>query len=367
MPSGRQGTDGNGSNVTARASFDRPSLRRRLSRLARTSPSVVARAARRELVWRRHEAALARALRERRRRLLVGPFLGEVGFELLYWLPVLRRLLAGVEPERVTVLARGGAGGWYRDVAADAIDVLELVPPEGYVDELVERRRREGNTKQFFPDRLDRRLTRLALDRVGDAAVVHPLLMYSRMRFVLEGLQPPAAATRIGDYRPLAVEERALPPGCPPDYVAVKLYFSDSFPDGEASRELAATLLAELAGETDVVVLTSGTQLDEHREWVPGGAHIHDSSAWVTPHDNLAVQTALVARARALVATYGGFSYLGPMLGVPTLSLYTQEVFQWVHLHVLRAAYPDADYELIGPDELAEAARFAGRTAGVRR
>jgi hypothetical protein len=326
-----------------------PDLRRRLTRLARTgSPSVVARAARRQLVWRRHEAAVGRAIEEGR-KLLVGPFLGEVGFELLYWLPVLRRLLAGVDRERVTVLARGGAATWYRDFAAAGIDVLDLVPPEGYLDELVARRRREGNTKQYFPDRLDGRLTQLALERVGEAAVVHPLVMYSRMRFVLEGLQRPEDATRIGDYRRLAVDERVLPPECPSDYVAVKLYFSDSFPDHTATRELATRVLSQLAEETDVVVLTSGKQLDEHREWVPAGARIHDSSAWVTPQDNLAVQTALVGRARALVATYGGFSYLGPMLGVPTRALYTREVFQRVHLEVLHAAHPDAEYELVGP------------------
>jgi hypothetical protein len=174
---------------------------------------------------------------------------------------------------------------------------------------------------------------------------VHPLLMYSRMRFVLEGLQPPAAATGIGEYGRLPVEERELP--VPADYVAVKLYFSDSFPDDAASRELAARILGELAERTDVVVLTSGRQLDEHQEWVPAGPRIHDSTSWVTPEDNLAVQTQLVAGARELVATYGGFSYLGPMLGVPARALYTQEAFQRVHLDVLHAAYPDARYELV--------------------
>ena len=173
--------------------------------------------------------------------------------------------------------------------------------------------------------------------------MIHPLVMYSRMRFVLELMQPVEAVTRIGEYRELLLEDRRLPPGCPADYVAVKLYFSDSFPDDEASRALAARVLGELAERTDVVVLTSGRQLDEHREWVPEGARIHDSSSWVTPQDNLAVQTAVVAGARELVATYGGFSYLGPMLGVPTRALWTQEAFQRVHLDVLRAAYPDAE------------------------
>jgi hypothetical protein len=324
-----------------------PGLGRRLARLARTgSPSTIARAARRQLVWTRHEREVLKAIQEER-KLLVGPFLGEVGFELLYWIPVLRRLLAGVDPERVTVLTRGGAGTWYRDFAASSVDALELVPAEGYLEEIVARRKREGNTKQFFPDRLDRDLTRLALDRVGSAAVIHPLLMYSRMRFVLEGLQPPAAATGIGEYGRLPVEERELP--VPAEYVAVKLYFSDSFPDDAASRELAARALGELAERTDVVVLTSGRQLDEHQEWVPAGPRIHDSSTWVTPEDNLAVQTRLVAGAQELVATYGGFSYLGPMLGVPTRALYTQEAFQRVHLDVLHAAYPKAAYELVTP------------------
>jgi hypothetical protein len=322
---------------------------RRLSRLVRTgSPSTIARAARRQVVWSRHEAEVARAIRDGR-KLLVGPFLGEVGFELLYWIPALRRLLADVDRERVTVLTRGGAGVWYSDVAAHSLDVFELVPTEGYVDAIAARRRRFQNTKQYFRDGLDRRITGLALERVGDAAVVHPLLMYSRMRFVLEGLHPPEAATQIGTSGRLPVEERALPADAPADFVAVKLYFSDSFPNDEATRERARRELARVAEDSDVVVLTSGTQLDEHVEWVPEGPRIHDSSAWMTPQDNLAVQTALVARAHALVATYGGFSYLGPMLGVPTRALYTQEAFQRVHLDVLRAAYPDAAYELVGP------------------
>jgi hypothetical protein len=341
------------------------SARRRLARLVRTgSPQVVARAARRELVWRRHEASVARAARQGR-RLLVGPFLGEVGFELLYWIPVVRRLLAehGVPPERVTVLTRGGAGSWYRDCAEHSIDVLDLIPPDRYLEELVERRRRGGDAKQFFPDPLDSRLAGQAIERTGGAALVHPLLMFSRMRFVLEGLEPPGRAIVLADYGPLAWDGRPLPPACPSEYVAVKLYFSDCFPDEHGSRELAAQLLEVLAEGSDVVVLTSGRQLDEHREWVPVGRNIHDSSAWVTPQDNLAVQTAVVARARALVSTYGGFSYLGPMLGVPTLAVHTREAFSRVHLDVLRAAYPDADYTLAGQNDIAGVRRFADRAA----
>ena len=347
------------------------SKRRRLTRLLATgSPHMIARAARRELLSRRHESSVARAARAGR-RLLVGPFLGEVGYELLYWIPLVRRLLAehAVDPDRVTVLSRGGAGGWYRDCCAHSLEVLDLVEPERYLAELVDRRRREGGAKQFFQDRLDEVLTARALERIGDAVPVHPLLMYSRLRFLFEGLQPPEDAPLLADYRMLERDAWQLPPGCPAEYVAVKLYFSDPFPDEGSSRELAARALEELAADSAVVVLTSGMQLDEHREWVPSGPRIHDSSAWVTPQDNLAVQTALVARSRAFACTYGGFSYLGTMLGVPTLALQSREPdpYSRVHLAVLRAAFPGADYEVIGPGDASTAARFAERVAVAAR
>jgi hypothetical protein len=185
------------------------------------------------------------------------------------------------------------------------------------------------------------------------------------MRFVLEGLQPPDAAPRIGDYRRLDRDNWPLPERCPTDYVALKLYFSESFPDDEATRERVGRLLEGLGAQTEIVVLGSGVRLDEHLEWVPAGPGIHDASGWVTPQDNLAVQTAIVAHARGLVSTYGGFSYLGPLLGVPTLALQTRAPYNAVHLAVLRAAFPEADFEVAGADPAVDAAGFAQRVAGA--
>jgi hypothetical protein len=43
----------------------------------------------------------------------------------------------------------------------------------------------------------------------------------------------------------------------------------------------------------------------------------------VTPQTNLLVQSAVVARARRFVGTYGGFAYLAPFYGVPAVSYFT--------------------------------------------
>ena len=53
------------------------------------------------------------------------------------------------------------------------------------------------------------------------------------------------------------------------------------------------------------------------------------------------------------------------MLGVPTLAIHTRAVFSPVHLGVLRAAFPDADYEVIGADGAPAGLRFVERVAGA--
>jgi hypothetical protein len=320
-----------------------PLVARRVARAAATrSPYIALAAVQRELRWWRADRGLARAA-GRGERILAGPFLGEVGYELLYWIPFLRRLLQEheVEPERVTVLTRGGAAIWYSDFAADAVEILDLVDPATYADVVEARRRRERHAKQYVVDPLDRALVESARERVGDAYLVHPLLMFSRFRFVWEGLLPPEDALRFGQYRHLDPPSAEL--DLPERFTAVKLYFSESLPDFPETRRRLTEIVSRLG---EVVVLANRSRVDEHDEWVPAGA----PAPVLEPRTNLAVQTAIVARAERLVCTYGGFAYLGPLLGVPTLALHAKEVFNPNHVSVARAAFPDATLDVVSTE-----------------
>src|SRR5512139_232013 len=59
---------------------------------------------------------------------IVGPWTGEVGFELLYWIPFLRWALDkyGVAPDRVVIVSRGGTEHWYDGLAGQYVDVFSL-------------------------------------------------------------------------------------------------------------------------------------------------------------------------------------------------------------------------------------------------
>ena len=57
------------------------------------------------------------------------------------------------------------------------------------------------------------------------------------------------------------------------------------------------------------------------------------------PADNLAVQTAAIAGARAFIGTYGGFSYLAPLCGVPTVAVYSVYNYFAHHLEMARVVF----------------------------
>jgi hypothetical protein len=315
------------------------------------SPRELAAAAWREAVVRtsarRTELTLRRAARTGR-HILLGPFLGEIGYELEYWIPFMRRRLhrLGVDRDRVIVMTRGGAALWYRDFAAHELDILELLPPDRYLPLLEERRARAGDLKQLRVERFDGHLIALARERLGPLAVVHPSLMFARLRGLWFKGTPLAELLPELEYRPLNVGAD-LVPGLPRDYVAVKLYFNECLIASAENERFLRAVIERLTDELDVVLLSTGLFVDDHEEWETRRERVHRVEHLLRPEDNLAVQTRIIAGSRGLVATYGGFSYLGALLGIPTLTFFELEQTVPVHLEVLRAAVPHAAYERV--------------------
>ena len=312
------------------------------------SPRAAALAVRREVALRREEERLERSLAAGG-PVVVGPFVGEVGYELLYWRPFVLRLLRdrSIEPTRVTVLGRGGSGAWYRSVAASSDDVFELVTPEAI--RAAAAARPFASPKQLDSDELDRQL--LAAAGIAGATVIHPRFMYWRLRPLWEGLRDPGDARALGDYDRLPRSELpgSVEARLPADYVAVKAYFNECVPDEPVGRAALLAVVTALAASVPVVVLSTPVAVDAHRDLgaIEGVVTIVDA---LDPAANLAQQAEIVARARALVSTYGGFSYLGPFLDVPTVALAMRHEDNPNHERVLRASRPGARFTRLAPD-----------------
>jgi hypothetical protein len=276
------------------------------------------------------------------RPIVAGPWLGEVGFELLYWAPFLRWCVErfAIAPSRLLVLSRGGTASWYEPFAGRYKDVLDYITPEAFHAHHDARVREIGEQKQTRVTSFERELVAMiAADAgVSDAALLHPSIMYGLLRRFWWGHVGESWVHEHARYRRYTAPCEALPP-LPESYCAVKFYFNDCFPPTEHNRAFVRDVVARLAQEGPVVSLSVGIPLDDHSS-CPVGHEVLELAGAASPSRNLQLQSAVVARAQAFVGTYGGFAYLAPFYGVPSTSYYGDaDGFARSHLRMARSAF----------------------------
>lgn len=275
--------------------------------------------------------------------IVAGPWLGEVGFELLYWEPFLAWFAErfDVRPERLLVVSRGGTASWYRPFAARYADAFDHVSPEAFKAHHDARVVDRGEQKQTRVTSFDRDLLAAVTRDAGirESQLLHPSTMYEVLNPFWWGHLPIEWVHRHTRYRKLTSPASVDLPPLPASYVAVKFYFNDCFPATPENRAWVKKKLATLSGQGPVVSLASGMRIDDH-----DGCRIDDLGVMhlpegISPSRNLQVQSAVVAGARAFVGTYGGFSYLAPLHGVPSTAYYGDpDGFSRKHLAVAQAA-----------------------------
>ena len=276
-------------------------------------------------------------------RAVIGPWLGEVGFEVLYWIPFLHWLFErhGLGGENVTVVSRGGVATWYDGLCDRYVDIFEALTPEEFRQATLELWESTGGLqKQVVVRPWDERVLDLTLgDAWRDRALVHPQLLYRLFRNVWQGALP------LRDFLDRAVHRPWLRPGdeelrgpLPDDFTAVRFYFRDSFPDTPDNRALVGAVVERLAARGAVVLLNTGVVVDEHQDAEPtDDPAVSRPLAGVEPARNLVAQSAVVARARLFVGTYGGLAHLAPFYGVPTIGFASDPAqINPVHLTVAR-------------------------------
>ena len=171
--------------------------------------------------------------------IVVGPWLGEVGFELLYWVPFLRWFATTfhVAPERLLIVSRGGTASWYRPFAAGYRDIFDYLTPEEFRRRHDERVAANGEQKQTQVLAFERQVLRELTTDVHSRSMLHPSTMYGLFNPFWWGHVDEEWVHRFAKYQPLTAEH--VGPHClaerrgwqRPAYTAVKFYFNDCFPD----------------------------------------------------------------------------------------------------------------------------------------
>ncbi|MBM3817920.1 MAG: hypothetical protein FJW14_02710 [Acidimicrobiia bacterium] len=276
--------------------------------------------------------------------IIVGPWLSEVGYEVLYWVPFVRWIKSTyhVKSDRLLVVTRGGASAWYRDITPHAVELFDLVSPEQFVQRNTQRAAEGGGTvKQRGQTPMDEEIVGEVMRREGlrSARVLHPSFLYRLFQQFWLGHRAPSFLERRTKYRLTEPPAVALP-ALPRDYVAVKFYTAASLPPTVPHRRLLQSIVLRLAATGDVVMLDTGLTLDDHEDYTfDAASRIHSLRGALRAEDNLAVQTAVIARARSFVGTCGSLAWLAPLLGVETTAVFADPQFLHGHLQVARRVY----------------------------
>lgn len=289
----------------------------------------------------REIAALARGSSP----ILAGPWLAEVGYEVLYWVPFLRWFsdAFGIPRQRLIVMSRGGMEALYRDVAGGYIDLFEVLSPEALTRRNAARRRADegGGQKQSATGELDRELLALARTRLGgrEPNVCHPSLMFRLFREVWHGNLPLDWLWTHTRYRTGRLEDADPGLPLPHRFAAVKLYSGPALSHDDWTVSAARRVVADVAASMPVITFDTPVGLDEHRDFdLSGIAGVESARAVLGAEHNLARQLAILARADMFVSACGGLGWLAPFIGVPTVAMLDRDDLLAPHLLVARRA-----------------------------
>jgi hypothetical protein len=275
-------------------------------------------------------AIFARHLAASKLPILIGPFRSEVGFELLYWIPFLNALREryGISRDRCVAIGRGGSAVWYN--AAGTADLYEHLPMDVVRTLSIQASQQTGSMKQNVTADWERHVCALTATGLGISSyhVLSPSWMYQLLAPWWEGRQP----LRWLDRHVLHAAKMpapSLPQGLqlPETFVAMRWYARPTWPLKEDLVLWTRKLVTAVASRVPVVLINAGFQADDHADIalgaIPNTFKLSDL-AEQTPPNNLAIQSAVIARASAYVGTYGGMAQGAMRWGVPTVALYDQ-------------------------------------------
>ena len=275
--------------------------------------------------------------------IILGPWLSEVGYEALYWVPFVRWFARNydIDPERIVALSRGGVAAWYGGIASRYVEQFDLLTPREFAARN-EARRGDADQKQLAPSDFDNEILSRARRHLGieAATVCHPSTMFQLLRQFWLGNDALQSVLEYTEYEPIAAASPVDLPALPNEFVAVKFYTGRALADTPAHRDQLRRLIERIGRKQPIVTLNTNLSLDEHADYVfqdIGGLITLDR--WMTPQNNLAVQTEVIRRASRFVGTCGSLAWLAPMLGTDTLAVYADDHFLTPHLYAARHAY----------------------------
>lgn len=275
--------------------------------------------------------------------LIIGPWLGEVGPEIQYWVPYLNQLSEDglFKGRQLIVISRGGTSSWYQnlDPKPEYLDIFDLISTDEYKQVRIERQRSE---KQLFKSDFEKLIIAKAKThlRLHQAGWFHPEWMWKDISAWMADAKPFSFACKRLLFKEIPIENATYKKivdswNLPPLFICTKFYSSYLFPyKSPAEINFTYQLLKKISAAVPIVDMGLGQNLDDHEQIkLEASSKIIRLSEKLVPRDNLGLQTEVMRRSLAFVGTYGGFTVIPAFLKKPSFGIYSGSLDSFHALH----------------------------------
>ncbi len=273
--------------------------------------------------------------------IFLGPWLGEVGPELQYWIPFIQNLLKRdlLKRQKIIVVSRGGTETWYANITSNYIDLFDHLSQGEYQKIRSEVLKNSQKQVNIHP------MERLLIDNIAKHEkitsyhLIHPSFMWKTIvRWLQEKITLDKMIYTL-DFQPVTsiipqyknyIDRLNLPM----HYFVVRFYTNNVFQVTYGVIAELNELIYTISRIKPVILLQTDYNLDDHKTIkLSTNNNVIKIGSKLPARINLGIQTELVRRSEGFIGTNGGFSILPGMLGKPVLSFTTGERREYIKLY----------------------------------
>lgn len=250
---------------------------------------------------------------------LFGPWTSEIGFELLYWIPYLKKNFK-LENKKIIIISRGGVENWYKfSNYYKYFNLLDLVS-SSEIKNHFDIKKSIGGQKQFFLEDFDKKIIQKVKEKlkINSIEVIHPKEMYNFFKPYWSGLYSYGFRTIV--EKEMKFNELDKIDLKVKNFVACKIY-SSSILNIDQNKEIYSQkikiILNEILKKFNIIFLNFETD-DDHQVINFDGLNTNENKFFffkdlvknLDIQNNLKIQSTIVSQSEFFLGTYGGFAYL---------------------------------------------------------
>jgi hypothetical protein len=277
---------------------------------------------------------------EKSKLIIFGPWLGEVGSELQYWIPFIRKIRKELFPNNsVVVISRGGVESWYQDITSEYIELFHYINKSEYLNLRKSVIRHAGLEKQLVMVSQEKKLISKIIkeNNLEKYFLIHPSTMWREILPWVEGKTSFKNILSILSFQKIEVSAKYQDLvdkfNLPDQYFALKFYESSLFPKSRENMLFIKSLIKGLA-EKAYLVMMDNDQIDNHCAFsFDFHQRLISIKNQLKPELNLGIQTEIIRRSIGFIGTNGGFSLLPAFVGRPSLNFYSACISKFMPTH----------------------------------